>query len=276
MDELLEPSKKRGSCRTKKNSWQQAAPYDDGRIDYKNYKFTYAELALNILIALILCFAIGHYFYDSYLACALLTVFIPWFLKYRRKSYGQKRRDEFRNQFADAICSVSTNQKAGYSIEKSFREAWNDMNNLYGKKSIICKELDIINRGLDNNIILEQMLLDMGNRSGIDDIRQFGEVFAIAKRNGGNMTEMIEMTASMIGEKADIENEIEVMISSRKMEANIMSLVPILMIAYMQLTSQGFFDELYHNLAGVVIMSICLAIYAAAYLISQRLVNIRI
>lgn len=249
---------------------------EEKQVDYENYRFTVPELVLNVLISLIIIWAIGHFFYDSFLAMVGMVVFIPFFLKYRCKEYGKKRRDELRIQFKDAVNSISANQKAGYSIENSFREAYRDMNLLYGSRSIMCRELDFIRRGLDNNLVLEQMLLNLGERSGLDDVRQFAEVFAIAKRNGGNLTEMIEMTAEMIEQKSDVEQEISVMISSRKMESNIMSLVPFMMIFYMSVTSDGFFEGLYHNLAGIAIMTACLVIYVAAYLISQRLVDIRI
>lgn len=235
-----------------------------------------SELILNLLIGLMLAWAIGHFFYDSLIVSAGLLVFIPAFLRYRRKDYGTRRRNELGMQFKDAVASISANQKAGYSIENSFREAWKDMTLLYGTRGIIVKELNHIRRGLDNNLVLEQMLLDLGARSGVDDIRQFGEVFAIAKRSGGNLTETIEMTAGMIEQKADVEQEIAVMISSRKMESNVMSLVPFFMILYMDLSSAGFFDELYHNVAGIAIMTVCLAIYVSSYLIAQKMVDIRI
>lgn len=231
---------------------------------------------MNGLLGVILIWMIGHFFYDSLIASLVLLPLLPAFLKYRAVNYGKKRRDELRMQFCDAINSISANQKAGYSIENAFREAWGDMARLYGAKSVICNELNYIKKGLDNNLVLEQLILDLGYRSGIDDIRQFGEVFSIAKRNGGNLTEIIEMTANMIEQKADVENEINVLISSRRMEANIMSAVPFLMILYMKTTSDGFFDELYHNLPGVFIMSFCLVIYISAYLLSRRIVDIHI
>ena len=249
---------------------------ESGRTNYNTYSFTIPELILNILIAGILVWAIGYFFYDSVVATLLFVPGIPFFMKYRKKEYGKRRRDELRIQFRDAVNSVSANQKAGYSIENAFREAYNDMVLLYGSRSIICKELDYIRKGLSNNLLLENMLINLGERSGIDDVMQFGEVFAIAKRSGGNLTAMIEMTASVIEQKTDVEQEINVMISSRKMESNIMCLVPFFMIFYMSTTSKGFFDCLYHNVVGVVIMTVCLAIYIAAYLISQRLVDIRI
>lgn len=245
-------------------------------IDYSNYHFTPAELVLNLLLGAGIAYAVGHFFYDSVVVSIVLLAGMPFFLNYRRKEYGKKRRHELRTQFKDAVKSVSANQKAGYSVENAFREAWRDMCLLYGEKSIICRELDYIRKGLDNNQNLEEMILGLGRRSGIEDIVQFGEVFAIAKRGGGNLTGLIEMTASVIEQKNDVEQEIEVMISSRKMESNIMSVIPVFMILYMNITSDNFLGGLYHNIAGISIMTVCLAIYVAAYLISQRLVDIRI
>ena len=259
-----------------KNCLRRGLGKHEKLIDYEHYHFTVPELVLNILIGVILAYAIGHFFYDSLIVSAILLGFMPVFLRYRLKEYGVRRRDELRKQFRDAVCSISANQKAGYSIENSFREAWTDVAGLYGTTSIMCKELDHIRRGMDNNLVLEQMLLNLGDRSGIDDIRQFGEVFAIAKRNGGNLTEMIDITSRMIEEKTDVEMEIELMVSSRKMESNIMSLVPFMMIMYMKATSEGIFDSLYHNVAGIAIMTICLIVYIVSYLISRRLVDIRI
>ena len=255
---------------------QQEFLRKEKRIDYSDYRFTFPELVLNMLIGLILCWAIGHFFYDSTAVSVGMLPLMPLFLRYRRLDYGRRRREELSLQFRDAVTAISSNQKAGYSVENSFREAWKDMVLLYGTGSIIARELDYIRRGLDNNLILEQLLLELGERSGVDDIRQFGEVFAVAKRSGGNLTEMINMTAEVIDEKTDVEQDIAVMISSRRMESNIMSLVPFFMIMYMDMTSEGFFDALYHNIAGISIMSVCLAIYVSAYLISQRLVDIRI
>ena len=66
------------------------------------------------------------------------------------------------------------------------------------------------------------------------------------------------------------------MISAKKMEQKIMNMVPFLIIFYVGTTSRGFFDVLYHNLIGVIIMTSCLLFYGAAYLLSKRIVKIEV
>lgn len=179
-------------------------------------------------------------------------------------------------QFRDAMLSVATAMKAGYSVENAFLEAGADMELLYGKKSLICRHLGKIYKGIRNNIPIEKLLFNFGEECRNADVQDFAQVFAVAKRNGGNMTRMIERTIGIISSKVEVEKEIEVLISARRMEARIMNFVPFFIILYVSLTSRGFFAPLYHNLFGIMTMSVCMVIYVVAYLMSERIVNIRV
>ena len=218
----------------------------------------------------------GRLFYDSWIAAVfLLPLVIPWFI-FQKKMEKRRMVRVLGIQFRDAIASALTSLKAGYSIENAFREAGRDMELLYGKKSPICRELKRIYKGLANNIPLEKLMGRLGKESGNSDIEEFAEVFAVAKRSGGNMTEIIGRTISVISRKMDVEKEIDVLISSKRLEAGIMNFVPFFIILYISITSNGFFAPLYHNVPGVIIMTICMFVYFAAYLLSQKIVNITI
>ena len=172
--------------------------------------------------------------------------------------------------------SVCANLKAGYSVENAFRESLSDIRLLYGEQCCMAAELTYIVQGLANHVSLEELLLSLGERSKVSDIREFGEVFAIAKRNGGNMTDTIMKTAFVIGRKMEIDREIEVLLSAKRMEQQIMNVVPFAIILYISFTSPGFFDVLYHNAAGVCIMTVCLLVYFVAYRLSAKIMDISV
>lgn len=237
---------------------------------------TREERVKNMVVGIALIAVLGFFFYRSFLALPFL---LPVYLLYQREAARisiSNRQKETATQFKDAILSVSANQKAGYSVENAFKQSYADMLLLYGRESVICKEWAMIISGLGNNVMLEKMLYDFGKRSGVEEIGEFAEVFAAAKRNGGNMTEVIEHSASVIEEKIETEKEIQVLISARKLEQKIMNVVPFGILVYINLTSKGFFDVLYHNPVGVVIMTVCLSVYIAAVLLSRRIVNIEV
>lgn len=225
-------------------------------------------------IAIALLF--GRLFFDSWIAFLLISpITVPWVIM--QKKIDKKQKCMLLGiQFRDAIFSVLTNLKAGYSVENAFFEANKDMKLLYGKNKDISDYLTMINTGLKNNIPLEKLIYRMGNDSGNVDIQEFAFVFAASKRSGGNMTDIIERTINIISRKMEVEKEIDVLVSAKRLEARIMNLVPFFIIFYISLTSPGFFDVLYHNPFGIAVMTICMGLYIFSYIISERIVNIAV
>ena len=82
------------------------------------------------------------------------------------------------------------------------------------------------------------------------------------------------MVANHISESFRIEDEISVAISEKRLEQRIMSFVPMGIILYVSVTSPGFLDVMYETIAGKVIMSLGLALYVAAVLMSERIMKI--
>ena len=244
--------------------------------DYAEYHFSLKEGLLVCLEGAVLVAMIGYFFYHSWIACvALIPVFVL-FIREKKKDMAKKHRQELSLEFKDLVLALSANTKAGYSVENALRESCRDMELLYGTDSPICLEVRHMLRGIGNNVVLEKLLYDLGMRSHQPDIRQFADVFLIAKRSGGNLTEILEKTAAVIEQKIEVDKEIQLMISAKKMEQKIMNLVPFLIIFYIGTTSRGFFDVLYHNLIGIVVMTVCLGFYGAAYLLSKRIVEIEV
>ena len=244
--------------------------------DYAEYHFSLKEGALAVLEGMFVVAMIGYFFYRSWLACLFLLPVFVFFMRERKRELAKKRRQELSLQFKDLVLALLTNVKAGYSIENALRESYRDVELLYGADSPIRLEVRHMVRGLENNVILEKLLFDLGVRSRLPDIMQFADVFLIAKRSGGNLTEILEKTAGVIEQKAETDKEIQLMISAKKMEQKIMNMVPFLIIFYIGTTSRGFFDVLYHNLVGVAVMTACLLFYGAAYLLSRRIVEIEV
>lgn len=244
--------------------------------DYGEYRFRAMEGVLYVLEGMLAAVVTGYFFYHSWVACLCLMPMLFPFLKEKKKDLAKKRRQELSVQFKDLILALAANQKAGYSIENAIRESYRDMEMLYGADGIICVEMRYMIAGLDNNIVPEKLLYSLGMRSRLPDVIQFADVFLIAKRSGGNMTDILAKTAAVIEQKTETDREIQLMISAKKLEQKIMNMVPFLIIFYVGSTSRGFFDVLYHNLIGVVIMTVCLGFYTAAYLLSGRIVDIEV
>lgn len=174
------------------------------------------------------------------------------------------------------ILSISTNLKVGYSVENAFLEVYADLVDLYGKNSRIIYELDLIKKGLAVNLTLERGLRDFSNRCKMEEVTEFVDIFIIARKTGGNLSDIIQATVDTISQKIEVDNEINVLTSAKRLEQQIMMCVPFLIILYIEITNQNFFLPLYHNFVGIVVMSVCLFIYLISVRISTKVMDIRI
>lgn len=219
---------------------------------------------------------ISFIFYRSILPFVLILPLFFKYRKYRKKVFSEKRKKELSSQFRESILSVSNALNAGYSVENAFIEGYSDMQQMYGSDAVITKEYRMIAKRLKNNESIELIMSDFAERSGIEDIKDFADVFSAAKRTGGDMTKIIKRAASNISDKIDVKREIDTLMSSKKYEQRIMEIVPFAIIGYLGITSPGFLDILYHNLTGVAVMSVCLAIYAAGFYLAEKVINIEV
>ncbi len=223
------------------------------------------------------CLAVLVYvFYRNLLMFLLLLPFTFFYPATQRESLKKKRMDKLRVQFKDAILSVSSGLNAGYSIEHAFESALRETERIHGKDSMICAEIRQILYKVRVNMTFETALMDFADRSGIEDVRNFAEVFIAARDSGGKLMNIIARTANMISEKIRVREDILTSTASRMTEQKVMTVIPVLIVFYIDLTSPGFFDALYTTMAGRIVSTACLAVYLASIKIASSFMEIEV
>lgn len=241
--------------------------------DYHRYTWGKRELLWVGLRVVGVVAVLAWFFYRSMWAVLPLGMVGVWYFRKIEKDKTEQCREELTIQFKECILSVATALNAGYSVENAFMESRRDMEILYGKNSLIYEELELMRRGIVINITLEELLFDLGKRSDSEEIRQFATVFAIAKRNGGKMDEVIRSTSGLMEQRMEAYQELQIVLSGRRMEQNIMKLVPFVVLGYVGAAYPGYFSPLYHNLQGILIMTGCLILYLAAYVLGEKILQ---
>ena len=244
--------------------------------DYRIYRYSRRELIGNAAVYLALDGIISYLFFRSWIAFFLLFPGILFFLRDRKKQMLEKRKIRLQNQFLTGMQLVCTSLQAGYAVENAFREALPELEKIYDQDAFILQEFYFLVKQIGLNRTVEALLMDLGNRSGVEDIRNFAEVFSTAKRTGGDLIAITRNTVSSIQQKQETQQEIETSLSGKVMERNMMSAIPLFMIGYVEMTSPGFLDTMYHNAAGITVMSVCLLIYGIAFLWGRKVTDIQV
>ncbi len=247
-----------------------------GLPDYHEYRMNGQEYLVGIVGGVAFTVLLSYIFYRSLFAVIFLCPVIPFCVKIQKERLCRKRREMLKIQFKDALQSVSAALQAGYSMENAMREAAGDMQNMYGGEGLITRELRAITEGIRNSRTPEELFLSLAKRSGLEDISDFAEVFSIAKRSGGDLPAVIRVCSMTIGDKIETTKEIQALVAAKKLEGRIMDVIPCFIILYVDLSSPGFFDVLYHTAFGRVIMTGCLAVYAGAILLSEKIMSIEV
>lgn len=242
--------------------------------DYAQYSFCWKDWLEFFLQMLLKGFVICYLFYDSYQAGLILIPFAILDYKALKKRKLEKQKRELTLQFKSMMESLVTSLNAGYSLEKAFEETERDLHLIYDKQAFIFQELQTILSGIKMNVPLEQLLKEFGQRSSVDDIANFANVVLVAKRNGGNLIHVIQKTVQSITDKIAVEEDIETMITAKKFEQKIMMMMPYGIIFYMRMSNGGFFDVLYHNLLGIVLMTAFLIVIYIADFWAQKIMEI--
>ena len=147
---------------------------------------------------------------------------------------------------------------------------------MYGESSIIQQEFTQMVRQSYLQVPVDQILESWAGRMEQEDVTNFVDVFVMARKSGGNMITIIQNSADQIREKLEVCSEIETMLAARKYEFKVMSAIPFGMIAYMKFSFPEFMGILYGNALGMGVMTVCLSVYVAAYILGEKIVNIEV
>lgn len=246
------------------------------RTDYTVYRFSVREWLRVLAECLILTGGIDYLFYQSTAAFFFLAPLSFFWIRIRKKQYGEKRLKMLTYDFRTALNSLAVSLRAGYSVENAFLETEKDLARVIGKKSQMTREIAYLNSRIRVSVPVEELLFDFADRTGLEDISNFAAVFSSAKRMGGSMVDIIQATARTIGDKIDVEREIDTALAAQKFEQKIMSAMPCAIILYMQIASPGFLSILYGTAFGAAVMTGCLMVYAGAFALGSRIVDIQV
>ena len=262
-------------------------------INYRVYKMSANEKLLYSILAFVVGAAVAYLFYggigkDDYGNPTLLTYILDigimaivgfitskTFMPIRRAQIIDDRKKQLRKQFIDLLDSLATSISSGKNVPNAFVAAREDLLVQYQPDAYIVQEVDNIISGIQNNLDVGAMLLNFGERSGIQDIRTFGRVFETAYSKGANLKDVVRNSHLILSGKCEIEAEIETKVASSKNEQLIMIIMPIILVAMLKM-SGGDFAKNFTTPMGIVCTTIAIAAFVGAYFLGRKILKIEV
>ena len=141
---------------------------------------------------------------------------------------------------------------------------------------MIVREIKNIVAKLKLNNPVDQVFSEFANKTHIEDIMDFAEVFSISKASGGNIGKIIGSTINVINDKIEVNLDIETATASKRFEQKMMNFLPFLIIIYMNISSSEFLRPIYTTIMGRFLMTIALLVYFVAVYLSKKILDIEL
>lgn len=229
------------------------------------------------IIGFILGFGVGMVvvmvFFRSILLSIIVGVVLGYFaIDIYNNFLLEKRKQTLLLQFKDLLETLTASYSAGLNTRDAFKDAINDMVDIYGEDADIVAEVDLINDGMASNFTIEKLLENFAQRSGLDDIESFANVFDACLRQGANIKDVISQTRDVINDKIEMEMEIKTLLASNQNELYIMLVMPLVIM----LTLSGMSDMsvVSNTPINVVVKLISIGIFIGAFFLGKKITKI--
>ncbi len=227
-------------------------------------------------IAMGISLMVAWIFYRSIWALFLFPFWhflVSGWLKQEEK---RRREEKLREEFLHSLQMLLAAIQSGLSMENAWKEVESECQKLYGKESVWLPLIRDFNGRVELNFPLEEELCRIAKQTEVEEIVSFSEIFAYGKRSGGNWKKVIEQTILQLWDSYEARKEVEVILAGKKLEQRVMMVIPIAMLVFLQLSSWEYASVLYHNIPGILFMTVCLMLYLAALCIGNRIMRIEV
>lgn len=245
--------------------------------DYSIYEFSEREKMIFYLGGYLSISSVVYLFYHSILLSLLSGVLIKFAMPHLRKQLADKRINKLNMQFKDLLYSLSASVASGRQMEEAIVEAEENLSTMYNEDDLIMRELKHMRISILENKESDKLLLkDFAFRSKSEDISNFVQVYVTCRDMGGNLEKIIGHTTEILTDKINIERDIKAITSQKKLEGRIISLMPLLMLLFLNMFSQSYIEPLYTTFSGRIIMTGSLAATFYGVYLMEKISDIKI
>lgn len=215
------------------------------------------------------------FYHNIFIGSISIVPFLVVFFRWQKQALHEKQLRCIRREFQELIQLLSGALRTGHSAENAMAEAADQLAAMEGEHAYLVGVLRVMLSKMSIGEPSEQVWLAFANVCEIEEIKEFAKAFALAKRSGASMPFILQKITVQLVLKVQTQEQIETMLAGKKFEQKIMNLMPAGILLYMSITSPQLLEVMYQTITGKLIMTVCLAIYIAAYVISAKIIRFK-
>ena len=182
----------------------------------------------------------------------------------------RRRRDKFNAQLPEALATMSNALRAGFSISQAFDSV------VETGEVPVSEEFAILQRQLRIGMGFEEALDSMSARVGSDDLTLVTTAILIARKTGGNVTEIFDKISETIRGRMKVERKVKTLTAQGRLQGLIVSAMPFFLGAVMTIIKPGMMIPFIASATGILCIAGMTVLIVLGWLMIRKIVKIEV
>lgn len=180
----------------------------------------------------------------------------------------ERRRLAFEGQLVDALGTMSNALRAGFSINQAFESVVET-----GEKPI-AQEFGVLLQQLRVGMSFDEALASLDRRVGSDDLTLVCTAIDIARRTGGNVTEIFDRICETVRGRQRIERRVRTLTAQGRLQGLVVSAMPFVLGAALYVMKPALMKPFVFSVRGAALIAVAALLVAIGWLVIRRIVRI--
>ncbi len=182
----------------------------------------------------------------------------------------KQRLQKFNDQLEDALSSMSSSLKAGFSINQAIEVVAGE------NKRPVSVEFRLLMQEIRLGVPLDEALYKMVNRLGSADFELVAVAIITARQTGGELTQILDRLASVIRERMRISNRLRALTAQGKLQAYLIGAMPFLLLFVMMYIAPDMMSGFLNSLVGILVLVGAVIMVAVGFFVIRKITTIDI
>jgi tight adherence protein B len=201
------------------------------------------------------------------LVAAVLALNAP---RFALRFLKARRLRMFNEQLVEALSTMSNALKAGFSIQQAFETV------VKQGKNPIAQEFGVFLQQTRVGVRFEDALAQLGDRIASEDLTLMIAAIEIARKTGGNLTEVFDKIAATIRERARIEGRIRSLTAMGRLQGIVVGAMPALLLLALSLLEPKMIKTFVTSLPGIITLIVVVLLEIAGALVIRKIIRIKV
>jgi len=189
---------------------------------------------------------------------AVVAMILPDFMV---KHAAIQRRKAFAAQLVDVLFMLSSSLRAGLSLTQAFEILESEMS------PPSSQEFGLMIKAHRVGVPLEDALQGLNQRMVCEEMNLITTAVLMARATGGDVTKVINQLITTIREKRKLDDKVKTLTLQGKLQAVIMSGLPIIFAVFVRSSNPGYFDLLLHDKLGNTLLFVAIGLWIVGVII---------